>query len=97
MISQLFKPSAVRSAGFLGRAANNRLQARYLATVQSNTERAIPTPSMRKATAVSNEPATFTIKVGTVIAANNGHQTHRSLERPHLFRQVIWCQNQHFR
>jgi hypothetical protein len=45
----------------------NRVQARSLATVEGNTQRAIPTPSMRRATAVSNEPATFTIKVRRVV------------------------------
>lgn len=67
MLSQMFKPSAIRSAGRLGRVTKNPVQARYLATVQANTERAMPTPSMRKATEISNEPATFTIKVRVVI------------------------------
>ena len=67
MLSQMFKPSAIRSAGRLGRVTKNSVQARYLATVQPNTERTMPAPSMRKATEISNEPATFTIKVRGVI------------------------------
>jgi hypothetical protein len=67
MLSQMIKPSTMRSAGFLGRMTKNRVQARSLATVEGNTQRAIPTPSMRRATAVSNEPATFTIKVRRVV------------------------------
>jgi len=66
MLSQMIKPSTMRSAGFLGRMTKNRVQARSLATVEGNTQRAIPTPSMRRATAVSNEPATFTIKNGPI-------------------------------
>lgn len=68
----MFKPSTVRSAGRLGRMTKTPIQARYLATVQGNTERAIPTPSMRRATEISNEPATFTIKVRTIIPSTLG-------------------------
>lgn len=56
MFSHLLKPAA-RSTGLLGQA--NR---RYLATVHTNTAREIPKPS-RKATPISLENATFTIKV----------------------------------
>lgn len=62
MLSQLFKPSAVRSANVLGQVTKTRTQARYLATVHSNTPREIPSPG-RKATPISTERATFTIKV----------------------------------
>jgi hypothetical protein len=67
MFSQLLKPAA-RSAGVLGQVTKNRVQARYLATVHTNTAREIPTPS-RKATPVALENATFTIKVGAVLQA----------------------------
>ncbi|KAE8831084.1 Multifunctional pyrimidine synthesis protein CAD [Pyrenophora teres f. teres] len=66
MLSQMFKLSTIRSAGRLGRVTKNPVQARYLATVQANTQRAMPTPTMRKATEISNEPATFTIKNGPI-------------------------------
>ena len=61
MLSQIFKPSAMRSANVLGQV-RNRVQARSLATVQSNTDRKIPSPQ-RKPTEISTERATFTIKV----------------------------------
>ena len=58
MFSHLLKPTA-RSAGVLG-------QRRYLATVHTNTAREISKPS-RKATPISLENATFTIKVCTLL------------------------------
>jgi hypothetical protein len=64
MLSQIFKPSAMRSVNVLGQVTKNRVQARTLATVQSNTERKMPSPSPhRKPTEISTERATFTIKV----------------------------------
>ncbi|KAF1942285.1 hypothetical protein EJ02DRAFT_444230 [Clathrospora elynae] len=71
MLSQMFKPSTMRSASVLGRVTKNRLQARHLATVQPNTERAIPTPSLRRATSISNETATFTIKNGPIFTGKS--------------------------
>lgn len=62
MLSQLMKPSAMRSANVLGQVTKTRVQARYLATVQTNTDRKIPSPH-RKPTEISTERATFTIKV----------------------------------
>jgi hypothetical protein len=62
MLSQVFKPSAMRSVNVLGQVTKNRVQVRSLATVQSSTERKIPSPH-RKPTEISTERATFTIKV----------------------------------
>lgn len=70
MLSQLLKPAALRSAGVLGQAAKSRMQARYLATVQSNTDRAIPNPQ-RKPTPISTERATFTIKNGPIFTGKS--------------------------
>jgi hypothetical protein len=66
MLSQLLKPSAVRSASVLGQVTKNRIQARFLASVQTNTAREVPTPQ-RKSTPISSERATFTIKVWTIV------------------------------
>ena len=65
MLSHMMMPSTIRSANVLGQMIKNRTQARYLATVQSNTAREIPTPQ-RRATPVSLERATFTIKVRSI-------------------------------
>ena len=62
MLSQIIKPTASRSASVLGQITKGRAQARYLATVQSNTARQVPSPQ-RRGTPISNENATFTIKV----------------------------------
>jgi len=63
-MSQFLNPAAVRSAGVLGRVTKTQAQARFMATVQHNTARQVPTPH-RKATPISTERATFTIKVCT--------------------------------
>jgi hypothetical protein len=67
MLSQILKPTAARSTGVLGQVTKNRTQARFLASVQTNTARQIPTPA-RKATPVTLENATFTIKVRSVLS-----------------------------
>jgi len=61
MLSQFLKPSAVRSASVLGQVTKNRLHARFLASVQTNSAREVPSPA-RRATPISTERATFTIK-----------------------------------
>jgi hypothetical protein len=71
MLSQILKPSAARSAGVLGQVTKNRTQACFLASVQSNTARQIPTPA-RKATPVTLENATFTIKVRIMLQISVG-------------------------
>jgi hypothetical protein len=69
MLSQVFKPSAMRSVNVLGQVTKNRVQVRSLATVQSSTERKIPSPH-RKPTEISTERATFTIKVCNIWCGN---------------------------
>ncbi|KAJ4395761.1 Multifunctional pyrimidine synthesis protein CAD [Didymella pomorum] len=72
MLSQIFKPSAMRSVNVLGQVTKNRVQARTLATVQSNTERKMPSPSPhRKPTEISTERATFTIKNGPIFSGKS--------------------------
>ena len=61
MMSQIFRPASVRSAAVLGQMTKNQARARFMATVH-NTPRQVPTPA-RKATPISTERATFTIKV----------------------------------
>ncbi|KAF1847527.1 glycoside hydrolase family 3 protein [Cucurbitaria berberidis CBS 394.84] len=70
MLPQIMKPSTIRSASVLGQITKNRVQARYLATVQSNTARDIPKPQ-RKATPISHERATFTIKNGPIFTGKS--------------------------
>ena len=96
MLSQMFKPSAIRSANVLGQVTKGRAQARYLATVQSNTDRAIPTPQ-RRSTPISTERATFTIKVRFNAISTLYLVTHRFLEWPYLHRQVVRRQDEHLR
>lgn len=70
MFSQLFKPSTSRSASVLGQATKARTQARFLATFQHNTPRQAPA-NTRRATPVSLERATFTIKNGPIFSGKS--------------------------
>lgn len=69
-MSQLFKPTTVRSASVLGSLTKNRVQARFMASVQPNTPRQVPAPH-RKPTPISTERATFTIKNGPVFSGKS--------------------------
>ncbi|KAH8704646.1 hypothetical protein GQ44DRAFT_743537 [Phaeosphaeriaceae sp. PMI808] len=69
MLPQLVKPSTVRSASVLGQVTRNRTQARrYLATVQTSSSASAP---HRKATPISTERATFTIKNGPIFSGKS--------------------------
>ncbi len=70
MLSQMFKPSTLKTAGVLGQITKHRTQVRCLATVQSTPTRDILTPQ-RRATPVSTERATFTIKVRMPLARDS--------------------------
>jgi len=61
MFARLIKPVALKPAGF---AINGRIaqQARFLATVEGSFGRAMPV-TRPKATPISHDRATFTIKV----------------------------------
>jgi hypothetical protein len=74
MLSQLLKPSAIRSASVLGQVTKNRTQARFLASVQTNTARESPSPQ-RNSTPISTERATFTIKVCTIAVTEKLHHS----------------------
>ncbi|KAF2015470.1 glycoside hydrolase family 3 protein [Aaosphaeria arxii CBS 175.79] len=70
MLFQSIKPSTFRSAGaVLGQIAKARSQTRFMATVQS-TARQVPSPK-RRATEISTERATFTIKNGPIFSGKS--------------------------
>ncbi|KAF2791241.1 glycoside hydrolase family 3 protein [Melanomma pulvis-pyrius CBS 109.77] len=70
MFSQYLKTSTLRSPSVLGQVTKNRTQARFLATVQSNTPRQVPAPQ-RQSTPISTERATFTIKNGPIFSGKS--------------------------
>jgi carbamoyl-phosphate synthase small subunit len=65
MFARFAKPAAFKAAGF-GVAPRIAHQARFLATVEGSTGRAMPATRPR-ATPISHDRATFTIRVWSIL------------------------------
>jgi carbamoyl-phosphate synthase small subunit len=60
MFARFVKPSAFKAAGGYGRIAQ---QARFLATVEGSVGRAMPASPRTRATPISHDRATLTLRV----------------------------------
>ncbi|KAL8968643.1 MAG: hypothetical protein Q9183_002369 [Haloplaca sp. 2 TL-2023] len=66
MLSPITRPACFRLAPHIKRSSVPLKQFRHFATVEANTPRAAPIPSRTRATSVSHDRATFTIRDGPV-------------------------------